>query len=41
VVSTKRTRCEVLIVSNYDHFYVGAEDKVSKIVTEWLKKTVG
>ena len=33
--------CEVAIIPNCDHFYVGAEDKVSKIVTEWLKKTVG
>jgi pimeloyl-ACP methyl ester carboxylesterase len=33
--------CEVTIVPNCDHFYVGAEDKVSKIVTDWLSKTVG
>ena len=33
--------CEVVIVPNCDHFYVGAEDKVSKIVTDWLRKTVG
>ena len=33
--------CEVAIILNCDHFYVGAEDKVSKIVTDWLKKTVG
>jgi len=33
--------CEVVIVPNCDHFYVGAEDKVSSIVTEWLRKKVG
>jgi pimeloyl-ACP methyl ester carboxylesterase len=33
--------CEVVIVPNCDHFYVGAEDKVSKIVTDWLKKMFG
>jgi len=33
--------CEVVIVPNCDHFYVGAEDRVSKIVTDWLKKTLG
>jgi pimeloyl-ACP methyl ester carboxylesterase len=33
--------CEVVIVPNCDHFYVGAEEKVSKIVTDWLEKTVG
>ncbi|MGZ8452904.1 MAG: alpha/beta hydrolase [Candidatus Binatia bacterium] len=33
--------CEVALIPHCDHFYVGAEDKVSKIVTEWLKKTVG
>jgi pimeloyl-ACP methyl ester carboxylesterase len=33
--------CEVAIIPNCDHFYVGAEDRVSKIVTEWLEKTVG
>ncbi len=33
--------CTVVIVPNCDHFYVGAEDKVSKIVTDWLKKIVG
>jgi len=26
--------CEVAIILNCDHFYVGAEDKVSKIVTD-------
>ena len=34
-------RCQVEIVPNCDHFYVGAEDKVSKIVKDWLEKTVG
>ena len=33
--------CEVTIVSNCDYFYVGAEDKVSKIVTDWLRKKIG
>jgi pimeloyl-ACP methyl ester carboxylesterase len=33
--------CEVAIVSNCDHFYVGAEDIVSKIVTDWLRKKIG
>jgi pimeloyl-ACP methyl ester carboxylesterase len=33
--------CDVAIVPNCDHFYVGAEDKVSQIVTEWLRKTQG
>ena len=33
--------CEVAIIPDCDHFYVGAEDKVSKIVTEWLQKTLG
>jgi len=33
--------CEVVIVPNCDHFYVGAEANVAKIVTEWLKRTVG
>jgi pimeloyl-ACP methyl ester carboxylesterase len=33
--------CEVEIVPNCDHFYVGAEDTVSKIVTGWLEKSFG
>ena len=33
--------CEVAIIPNCDHFYVGAEENVAKIVTEWLKRTVG
>ena len=32
--------CEVTIIPHCDHFYVGAEDKVPKIVTEWLKTTI-
>jgi alpha/beta superfamily hydrolase len=32
--------CDVMIVPNCDHFYVGAEERVSKIVTDWLKKTL-
>jgi hypothetical protein len=32
--------CEIVIVPNYDHFYVGAEVRVSKIVTDWLEETV-
>ncbi len=34
-------RSEVVIVPNCDHFYVGAEDKVSQIVSDWLKRTLG
>ena len=32
--------CDIVIVPNCDHFYVGAEQRVSKIVTDWLKKTL-
>ena len=32
--------CEVVIVPNCDHFYVGAEHRIAKIVTEWLTQTV-
>jgi pimeloyl-ACP methyl ester carboxylesterase len=32
--------CEVAIIPNCDHFYVGAEDRVSKIVTDWLIGTL-
>jgi len=28
--------CEVAIIPNCDHFYVGAEDRVAKVATEWL-----
>jgi pimeloyl-ACP methyl ester carboxylesterase len=33
--------CEVAIIPNCDHFYVGAEDLVSKTATDWLKRTLG
>jgi pimeloyl-ACP methyl ester carboxylesterase len=33
--------CDVVIVPNCDHFYVDVEDRVSKIVTEWLRNKVG
>jgi pimeloyl-ACP methyl ester carboxylesterase len=33
--------CEVAIIPNCDHFYVGAEDRVATTVTEWLTRTVG
>jgi pimeloyl-ACP methyl ester carboxylesterase len=33
--------CEVEIIPNCDHFYVGAEDRVAKAVTDWLVKTLG
>jgi pimeloyl-ACP methyl ester carboxylesterase len=33
--------CEVVIVPNCDHFYAGAEERVSKIVTDWLKRNFG
>jgi len=33
--------CEVAIIPNCDHFYVGAEVQVSKIVTDWLAKSLG
>jgi pimeloyl-ACP methyl ester carboxylesterase len=33
--------CEVVIVPNCDHFYVGAEENVAKIVTAWVKRTLG
>jgi pimeloyl-ACP methyl ester carboxylesterase len=32
--------CEVAIVPTCDHFYVGAEQRVSTIVTNWLKATL-
>jgi pimeloyl-ACP methyl ester carboxylesterase len=31
--------CEVAIVPDCDHFYVGAEDQVGTIVAEWLSRT--
>jgi pimeloyl-ACP methyl ester carboxylesterase len=33
--------CEVAIIPNCDHFYGGAENRVAKAVTEWLKRTLG
>ena len=33
--------CEVAIIPNCDHFYVGAEERVAKTVTDWLVKTLG
>ncbi|MDH3444857.1 MAG: alpha/beta hydrolase [Deltaproteobacteria bacterium] len=33
--------CEISIIPNCDHFYVGAEDKVAKVVTDWLTRTLG
>ena len=33
--------CEVAIIPNCDHFYVGAEQRVAKVVTDWLTKTLG
>ena len=33
--------CEVAIVPNCDHFYVGAEELVARAVVEWLSKTLG
>ena len=33
--------CEVVIIPNCDHFYVGAEERVAKTVTDWLVKTLG
>ena len=32
--------CEVVIVPNCDHFYVGAEEQVEKTVTQWLSRTL-
>ncbi len=32
--------CEVVIVPECDHFYVGAEDRVAAIVTDWLSRTL-
>ncbi len=33
--------CEVSIIPKCDHFYVGAEDRVAKVVTDWLTRTLG
>ena len=32
--------CDIAIIPNCDHFYVDAEEKVAKSVTEWLSKTL-
>jgi pimeloyl-ACP methyl ester carboxylesterase len=32
--------CEIAIIHNCDHFYVGAEERVAKTVTEWLSRTL-
>jgi pimeloyl-ACP methyl ester carboxylesterase len=32
--------CEIAIIPNCDHFYVGAEERVSRIVTDWLTTTL-
>jgi pimeloyl-ACP methyl ester carboxylesterase len=32
--------CEVAIIPNCDHFYVGAEERVEKTVTDWLVRTL-
>jgi pimeloyl-ACP methyl ester carboxylesterase len=33
--------CEIAIIPDCDHFYVGAEERVSQIVTDWLDRTLG
>jgi pimeloyl-ACP methyl ester carboxylesterase len=33
--------CDIAIIPNCDHFYVGAEARVAKTATEWLSKTLG
>jgi pimeloyl-ACP methyl ester carboxylesterase len=32
--------CDIAIIPNCDHFYVGAEGQVAKTVTEWLSRTL-
>ena len=32
--------CDIAIVPNCDHFYVGAEERVTNAVTEWLSRTL-
>jgi alpha/beta superfamily hydrolase len=32
--------CDVEIVPDCDHFYVGREQAVSEIVVRWLKRTL-
>ena len=31
--------CEIAIIPDCGHFYVGAENRVSRVVTDWLQKT--
>jgi pimeloyl-ACP methyl ester carboxylesterase len=33
--------CEIAIIPNCDHFYVGAEDRVANTVMEWLSRMLG
>jgi pimeloyl-ACP methyl ester carboxylesterase len=32
--------CEIAIIPNCDHFYVGAEEKVAKSVKEWVRQAL-
>ena len=32
--------CDVVIVPDSDHFYVGAEERVASVVTDWLSRTL-
>src|SRR5262249_1897860 len=32
--------CEIAIIPNCDHFYVGAEEKIAKSVKEWVRRTL-
>jgi pimeloyl-ACP methyl ester carboxylesterase len=32
--------CDIAIIPNCDHFYVGAEERVAKTVTDWLTQTL-
>jgi alpha/beta superfamily hydrolase len=32
--------CDIAIIPNCDHFYVGAEERVSNVVTDWLLRTL-
>ena len=34
-------RCDVVIVEDYDHFYVGREQAAAGIVADWLSDVVG
>lgn len=36
-----RGHCEISIIPNCDHFYVGVEDTVANVVAGWLTRTVG